>query len=338
MMTLSNGNISALLALCEGNSPSPVNSRHIGQWRGSLMFSLICTWINGWVNNREAGDLRRHRTHYDVTVMHLTVPSADTILITKLNLFEVSLPIVIGYNLSVTQRRHPKWPMKTQDMPKNKWPFKRHAKWAPCSTNLQGKVMQLIWISLHKSSSRLILRRGNPYNSPVMTAMTFPGQPRTWISITKAEWLYQWKIYRLWKRASPRAAFFSERNTPILISQTLNFCKIQTTHIRPHVPINLLITQMSALLQLHLHAKTFARRNIPVWEFGRLLLVVYVIWVLNPDERDHSKMLGLSMKKPCRPLYSHMVRYFDIKMHHFQVSDPNAATRWWPPLMPHTEE
>ena len=26
-------------------------------------------WINGWVNNREAGDLRRHRTHYDVTVM-----------------------------------------------------------------------------------------------------------------------------------------------------------------------------------------------------------------------------------------------------------------------------
>ena len=33
------------------------------------MFSLICAWINGWVNNREAGDLRRHRAHYDVTVM-----------------------------------------------------------------------------------------------------------------------------------------------------------------------------------------------------------------------------------------------------------------------------
>ena len=26
-------------------------------------------WTNDWVNNREAGDLRRHRTHYDVTVM-----------------------------------------------------------------------------------------------------------------------------------------------------------------------------------------------------------------------------------------------------------------------------
>ena len=37
---------------------SPVNSPHKDQWRGALMFSLICAWINGWVNNREAGDLR----------------------------------------------------------------------------------------------------------------------------------------------------------------------------------------------------------------------------------------------------------------------------------------
>ena len=47
----------------------PVNSPHKGQWRGTLMFSLICARINCWVNNREAGDLRRHRTHYDVIVM-----------------------------------------------------------------------------------------------------------------------------------------------------------------------------------------------------------------------------------------------------------------------------
>ena len=47
----------------------PVNSPHKGQWRGSLMFSLICAWINGWVNNREAGDLIRISVHYDVTVM-----------------------------------------------------------------------------------------------------------------------------------------------------------------------------------------------------------------------------------------------------------------------------
>ena len=58
---------SALLAPCAGNSP--VNSPHKGQWRGALIFSLICTRINDWVNNREAGDLRRHRGHYDVSVM-----------------------------------------------------------------------------------------------------------------------------------------------------------------------------------------------------------------------------------------------------------------------------
>ena len=48
---------------------SPVNSPHKGQWRGVLMFSKICAWIIGWVNNCEAGDLRCHCAHYDVTVM-----------------------------------------------------------------------------------------------------------------------------------------------------------------------------------------------------------------------------------------------------------------------------
>ena len=42
------------------------------------MFSLICTWINGGVSNREAGDLRGHHAHYDVAVMehrHITIHS-----------------------------------------------------------------------------------------------------------------------------------------------------------------------------------------------------------------------------------------------------------------------
>ena len=62
---------SALLAFVRGIHRSPVNSSHKGQWRGALMFSFICAWINGWVNNREAGDLRRHRAHYDVVVMNM---------------------------------------------------------------------------------------------------------------------------------------------------------------------------------------------------------------------------------------------------------------------------
>ena len=48
---------------------SPVSSPHKGQWRGVLMFSLICAWKSGWANNREAVDMRRHRTHYGFIVM-----------------------------------------------------------------------------------------------------------------------------------------------------------------------------------------------------------------------------------------------------------------------------
>ena len=61
--------VSALLAICAGNSPVPVNSPHKGQWCGALMFSMIYARINSWVNNREAGNLRRHPTHCDVIVM-----------------------------------------------------------------------------------------------------------------------------------------------------------------------------------------------------------------------------------------------------------------------------
>ena len=43
------------------------------QWRGALMFSLISVWINGWVNNRKACDLRRYRAHCDVIVMNVTL-------------------------------------------------------------------------------------------------------------------------------------------------------------------------------------------------------------------------------------------------------------------------
>ena len=58
--------LSRCLPFVWGIRRSPLNSPHKGQWRGALMFSLICAWINGCVKNREAGDLRRHRAHYDV--------------------------------------------------------------------------------------------------------------------------------------------------------------------------------------------------------------------------------------------------------------------------------
>ena len=61
---------SALLAICAGNSPvltqGPVTRSF------DVFFDLLR--INGRVNNGEAGDLRRYRAHYYVTVMAGLVP------------------------------------------------------------------------------------------------------------------------------------------------------------------------------------------------------------------------------------------------------------------------
>ena len=61
---------SALLAIFAGNSPV------LGEFPAKKAsdselwcFLLICVRLNGLANNEEAGDLTRHRAHYDVTVM-----------------------------------------------------------------------------------------------------------------------------------------------------------------------------------------------------------------------------------------------------------------------------
>ena len=61
---------------------SPVNSPHKGQRRGALMFSLIYAWTNGWVSNREAGDLTRHWARYGVTATRKCSPLLPLALIT----------------------------------------------------------------------------------------------------------------------------------------------------------------------------------------------------------------------------------------------------------------
>ena len=76
-MTSSNGNIFRVTGPLWGNTP--VTGEFPSQrpaTRGALIFSFICVWINGWVNNREADDLRRHRAHYDVIVMHWDIHNA----------------------------------------------------------------------------------------------------------------------------------------------------------------------------------------------------------------------------------------------------------------------
>ena len=60
---------STLLAICVENSPDTGEFPAQRQVTRAAMFSLICAWMNGWVNNRDASDLRRHHVHYDVIVM-----------------------------------------------------------------------------------------------------------------------------------------------------------------------------------------------------------------------------------------------------------------------------
>ena len=71
MMTSSNGSIFRVTGpLCGVTS----EFLHKSQWRGALTFSLICVWTNGWVNNRDAGGVRRHGVDYDVTEMVFGIP------------------------------------------------------------------------------------------------------------------------------------------------------------------------------------------------------------------------------------------------------------------------
>ena len=58
---------------------SSLDSPHKWQWLRYLLFSLICAWTNNWANILDADDLRRHRIHYDVTVMKATFNLIESI-------------------------------------------------------------------------------------------------------------------------------------------------------------------------------------------------------------------------------------------------------------------
>ena len=89
-MTSSNGNIFRVTGHLCGNSPVTGEfPAHKGQWHVALMFSLISAWINCWVNNREAGDLRRYCAHYDVTVM------CHHNCIVQLTMFAIHVSVII---------------------------------------------------------------------------------------------------------------------------------------------------------------------------------------------------------------------------------------------------
>ena len=126
---------------------SPVNSPHKGQWRSALMFSLISAWINGWVNNLEAGDLRRHHAHYDVIVMDSTVNNGCHVMCPFL--FRVGLGTTAGVSATLvataglTNAAAPRTTV-TEICPVMQ-PARRHNKWI---TNLLAKTIDSIMVKL----------------------------------------------------------------------------------------------------------------------------------------------------------------------------------------------
>ena len=122
---------SALLAICAGNSPvtGEFPAQRPVTW--GLMFSLICAWINGWVNNGEAGDLWRHGAHYDVTVMAILLlaprahhPPSDSLRGTVCHLKDYNTI----HSLASMARRRFTLCMKTssnENIFPRQWPFVR---------------------------------------------------------------------------------------------------------------------------------------------------------------------------------------------------------------------
>ena len=72
MMTSSNENIFRVTGhLCGEFTSHRWIPRTKASDAGLWCFSMFCAWINDWVNNRDAGDLRRHCAHCDFTVMQV---------------------------------------------------------------------------------------------------------------------------------------------------------------------------------------------------------------------------------------------------------------------------
>ena len=106
--------ISALLALCAGNSPVTGEFPTLKPVTRSFDVFFICAWTNDWVNNRDASDLRRHRAHYDVTVIYIILTVNYHYFIEKTS---VKSKIIFRLQLLVLIRckRHPicrKWKFK----------------------------------------------------------------------------------------------------------------------------------------------------------------------------------------------------------------------------------
>ena len=133
-----------------GIHKSPVNSSHKDQWGGALMFSLNYASTKGWVNNRDPGGSRRHRAHYDVTVMPFGryIYHYNGIYFLHINIFytrsfihsitnpttfflSISFRLIIGRDLKQAGVLMPFWKNETGEK-RRTWNEKQYQWWWSC--------------------------------------------------------------------------------------------------------------------------------------------------------------------------------------------------------------
>ena len=96
MMTSSNGNMFRVTGFCSGNSPvtagSPVTGEFLSHRPVTRSFDVFFDLrLNKRLSKQDAGDLRRHRAHYDVTVMWCRIVIQWSVQPWDLSAFNASL-------------------------------------------------------------------------------------------------------------------------------------------------------------------------------------------------------------------------------------------------------
>ena len=150
---------------------SPVNSPHKRQWRGALMFSLFCAWTNSWANNENTCDLRRHRAHYDVTLMLKTIDITQQTCVQIYWLYCIlhgDRCKVIYSSASISTLR------SRQHFPQWKLLYLDSSSTEMCPTK--------IYLTIYQRWSRYVSH--NPLSGPVMAYMT-DVYMHHWASMTK---------------------------------------------------------------------------------------------------------------------------------------------------------
>ena len=133
------------------------------------MISLICVWINGWVNNSEAGDLRCHRGHYDVNVIwtgldHLLthLPLVPHICVRESGQY-VFIQILMRISSTKWRPFCARWMNKLRvacfSAIFGSWAHKILSEMGPWSTGTSNKFRNMEFQPLNRKSQDLISRR-----------------------------------------------------------------------------------------------------------------------------------------------------------------------------------